>query len=75
MAKVISVRLYGAKGYPAQSVDLQDALRTPGVCDDDNVGLLADPDSVSDGVYAFVLLVRVQREVIEPAVGQSIPVI
>ena len=75
VAEVISVRLHGAEGYPTQSVDLQYALRTRGVCDDDDVGFLPYADSVPNGVYALVLLVRVQREIVEAAVGQSVPVI
>lgn len=56
-------------------MDFQNALLFLIVRNHDNIRLLPNPDLIADGVDAFVLLVRMEGEVVESSVGQSVSVI
>ena len=56
-------------------MDFQNALLFLVVRNHNNIGLLPNPDLVSDRVDAFVLLVCIKSEVVEPSVGESVAVI
>ena len=56
-------------------MDLEHELFTGLVGDDEDVGFLADADLVADRVDGRVLLMGVQRQVVEAAVGEAVAVI
>lgn len=50
-------------------MDFQNPLYLAVVCNHDDVGFLPDTDLVANGIDAFALLVCVEREVVQSAVG------
>lgn len=75
MPKIVSVRLHGPEGDTSQTVDLQNALRSLVVRDHDDIRFLPNTNLVSDGVDTFLLLVSVERKVVQAPVGESVTVI
>lgn len=75
VAEVVAVGFYAAEGDPTKAVDLEDVLDAGGGGDDENVGFFADADLVADGVEDLALLVSVEGEVVEAAVGEAVAII
>lgn len=75
VAQVVAVRFDGAEGDAAEAVDFEDELAARGRGDDEDVGFFAHADLVADAVDGGFGAVRVQREVVEPAVGEPVAVV
>lgn len=56
-------------------MDFQNPLYLAIIRNHDDVGFLPDTDLVANGIDAFILLVRVESEVVVSSVGQSVAVI
>ena len=75
MAEVIAVGFHGAEGYAAKAMDFQDVLYTRARGDDEDIGFFTRADLVADRVDGRVLLVGVEGEVVEAAVGEAVSII
>lgn len=75
MAQVVAIVLDAAEGDAAQSVDLQRALSPTRRGSDVDIGFFARADLLACGVEDLTLLVRVQGEVIEASVGETVAIV
>lgn len=75
MAEVVAVGFDTAEGDTAEAVDLENVLGAGGGGDDEDVGFFADADLVTDGVEDLALLMGVEGEVVEAAVGKAVPIV
>ena len=75
MPQVVAVGLDRAEGDAAEAVQLEHVRHARGRGRDVDVGFFADPDLVAEREQGGVLEVCVQREVVEPAVGEAVAVV
>lgn len=75
MPEIVPVIFYGAEGYTAEPVDFENVLCSGWGRDDEDVGLFADADLVASAVEGFAFEVRVEGEVVEAAVGETVSII
>ena len=69
VAQVVTVGFHRAERDAPEAVDFEDALRAAGGGADEDIGLLADANARAEGVDDGFLEVRMQREVVESAIG------
>lgn len=75
MAQVIAIVLDAAEGDAAQSVDFQRALSPTRRGSDVDIRFFARADLLACGVEDLPLLMRVQGEVVEASVGETVAVV
>ena len=75
MLQVVSVIFDAAERDAAESVDFEYELLARGVRDHVDVGFFANADAVTCAVESFVFKVGVECEIVEAAIGETVPII
>ena len=75
MPQVVAVGFHRAEGDAPQAVEFEDVGDPCGGGGDVDVGFFADADLVAEGEERGVFEVRVEGEVVEPAVGEAVAVV
>ena len=75
MLQVVSIILDAAERDASESVDLEYELLAGGVRDHVDVGFFANSDAVTCAVESFVFKVGMECEIVEAAVGETVPIV